>query len=317
MTSTITISSTTATPAATRRRTIRVCWSAPPRAARALRAGAARGLTAAARTPCGRAVAARGPAARAASPRHRRRTTKATLLLQGLHGSGHSMTAAPLSARFCNFSLSRIFLRPTRQGVPPADGERGSRWSRHDTDRRAAHPPSPRSRPRRGGIRAGPRAGAPPAHGELVLGRYRLLERLGAGGFGVVWRAHDELLHREVAVKRDLAGPGRRQRARDAARRSPAPASRTPRSWRCTRRAPRRRLLPDLRARRGRHARAADRRRRARSTSEVLEIGLALAGALAHAHARGVIHRDIKPQNVLVPDRSRARADAEALAPPS
>ncbi|MGB2710689.1 MAG: hypothetical protein WBC33_04170, partial [Conexibacter sp.] len=35
----------------------------------------------------------------------------------------------------------------------------------------------------------------------IVLGRYRLCERIGAGAFGVVWRARDERLERDVAVK--------------------------------------------------------------------------------------------------------------------
>ncbi len=135
----------------------------------------------------------------------------------------------------------------------------------------------------------------------LLLGRYRLLERLGAGGFGVVWRAHDELLQRDVAVKRIWLGPDgdseRAAREAHATARLAHPAivalyEACPLGEAfyliselvpgCT--------LGDLIRSDG------------LDDERTLLIGLALADALEHAHERGVIHRDIKPQNVLVPD---------------
>jgi hypothetical protein len=154
--------------------------------------------------------------------------------------------------------------------------------------------PSPRRRITR------PRGEARADPDELVLGRYRLLEQLGSGGFGVVWRAHDELLCREVAVKRVHLGPAidseRATREALAAARLAHPAIVA---------------LYEACADEGAFyliSELVDGDTLARliaadelEDEEVLEIGIALASALEHAHARGVIHRDIKPQNVLVP----------------
>jgi hypothetical protein len=150
--------------------------------------------------------------------------------------------------------------------------------------------------------RIGPRAQKPAAE-ELVLDRYRLLERLGSGGFGVVWRAHDELLHREVAVKRVWLG----------ADGGPIDSERATREALATARLshPAIVALHEACAHDGAFyliSELVDGDTLARliaedalEDEEILEIGAALASALAHAHARGVIHRDIKPQNVLVP----------------
>jgi hypothetical protein len=148
--------------------------------------------------------------------------------------------------------------------------------------------------------------------GGLLLERYRLLERLGAGGFGVVWRAHDEVLHRDVALKRIPLGPdGDRERATRealAAARLAHPAivalyEASVVEGACY-------LISELV-----EGRTLAQLIAAGETSdeEMLEIGIALAGALAHAHARGVIHRDIKPQNVLIPERANRHQEAAKL----
>jgi hypothetical protein len=152
----------------------------------------------------------------------------------------------------------------------------------------------------------------PPAAGNLVLGRYRLDKRLGAGGFGVVWQAHDELLHREVAVKRiSLPVDGDSERATRealAAARLSHPAIVS--LYEACAAADAFYLISELV-----HGQtlaqliSAD----ALADEEVLEIGVALTEALAHAHMRGVIHRDIKPQNVLVPDPPDGVSGLEAL----
>jgi eukaryotic-like serine/threonine-protein kinase len=137
------------------------------------------------------------------------------------------------------------------------------------------------------------------AEGPLVLGRYRLIRRLGAGGFGAVWRARDERLEREVAIKvvprgTDPEDERARREARTAARLGhPGIVA-----------------LYELAADEH-HLYLVSELVRGRTLAELIEagavadrdvarIGAALCEALEHAHGRGVIHRDVKPANVMV-----------------
>jgi hypothetical protein len=166
---------------------------------------------------------------------------------------------------------------------------------------------------RPGAVRRSPlAAGEHPPEEALLHGRYRMIERLGAGGFGVVWRAYDEMLHREVALKRiplppDPPTPNGRDRELPAGERASREALASARLAHPAIVALHEAYVDDDAFYLVSELVHGDTLARlvaedALSDEELLEIGVALAHALAHAHARGVIHRDVKPQNVLVPN---------------
>lgn len=147
---------------------------------------------------------------------------------------------------------------------------------------------------------------------ERVLGRYRLLARLGSGGFGEVFRAQDELLRREVAVKRI---PCERDGLSDRAAREAHAAARLSHPaivalYEAAEEGGYFYLTSELV-----HGQTLARliANDELSDEETLRIGIALCDALEHAHRRGVIHRDVKPQNILVPDEPSDRGGVAKL----
>ena len=150
--------------------------------------------------------------------------------------------------------------------------------------------------------------------GRVVLGRYRLERKLGAGGFGVVWLAFDEKLEREVAVKviqADGDDPVTHRAAREArvAARLNHPGivslyelgEDDEAVYLVSELVPGRTVAELTRA-------------GALSDRDVARIGVALCDALAHAHDRKVVHRDVKPQNVIVVAQPAAGAGFAKLA---
>lgn len=130
--------------------------------------------------------------------------------------------------------------------------------------------------------------------GELA-GRYRLLEVIGAGGMGRVWRAEDTLLQRSVAIK-ELTTPTSPVREARAAARLDHPGvvkvydvlTTEERAW----------IVMEYVASRSLHRAVTD--GGPMPPAEVADLGLRMLAALRSAHAAGVLHRDIKPDNVLL-----------------
>ncbi|MET7334411.1 protein kinase [Nonomuraea sp. NPDC005650] len=141
----------------------------------------------------------------------------------------------------------------------------------------------------------------------LIGGRYRLIEPVGAGGMGVVWRGLDESLGREVAVKRVRLAPGLDPAARAALCERALSEARTAAALRH----PSIVAVHDLIVEDGDPAIVMELVHGA-SLEQVIrengplpprraaEIGLRVLSALAATHAAGVLHRDVKPANVLL-----------------
>ena len=149
-----------------------------------------------------------------------------------------------------------------------------------------------------------------PSPPRIIVDRYRVLEEAGRGGMGSVWRCVDERLGREVAVKQVGRMPGEsvtdRARALREARSTAALNHRNVVSvydavaeddhvWLVMEYVLGRTLAQILRA------------EGALQPSRAAWIGAQVADGLAAAHARGTVHRDVKPGNVLVGDDDRAK----------
>ncbi|MET9001130.1 serine/threonine-protein kinase [Amycolatopsis sp. NPDC004169] len=144
--------------------------------------------------------------------------------------------------------------------------------------------------------------------GRLVADRYRIVGRIGTGAMGAVWKAHDEVLGRTVAIKQLLLQPHLDQHDAEDAR------QRTMREGRIAARLhhPNAISVFDvvtddngqpcliMEYLNSTSLAAVLQERRTLPPTEVARIGAQVAAALREAHAVGIVHRDIKPGNILL-----------------
>ncbi|MGP3956544.1 protein kinase domain-containing protein [Nonomuraea sp. 3N208] len=150
-------------------------------------------------------------------------------------------------------------------------------------------------------------SGAPQSQGRLIGRRYRLMSPVGRGGMGMVWHAHDVLLDRDVAVKELILPYGLDHAGKQVAHRRMLREARS--AARLTH--PGIVTVHDVVEEDGRPwivmelVRAWSLEQAVRQSGplpviQTAEIGIRVLDALTHAHAAGILHRDIKPGNVLL-----------------
>lgn len=147
------------------------------------------------------------------------------------------------------------------------------------------------------------------AKGTLIAGKYQILEELGRGGMGVVYKAEDTKLKRTIAIKflsPDLLGD-LDHRARFLREAQTASALNHPHI--CT--------IHEVGEEEGKPYIAMEyvaglslgnvARSKLMPTADILRYGVQIAGALEHAHGRGIIHRDLKTANIMITHESGAK----------